>query len=207
MTPVEVPPHDSGMDDREPDIRVLGPHTPATFELGQAWRETPQAELRRTLVTATYRDGLLCVEADLEDEDVFNTATAHNQHTWETGDVFEIFVRRDDAERYVEVHVTPDNVKLHLQFDDFEHSARIDDIAEVAADPEAIESTAVRTPSGWRATARVPIEAAPGDLLRVSFCRYDAARGRAEPVLSSSSPHPVLRFHRPWEWTPCRITE
>jgi len=188
-------------------LPVLRRDIPTTFTLGQTWNLAPEPALRPTFVQATYFDGALHVTAELHDDDVFNTATAHNQRTWETGDVFEIFARREDSESYVEVHVTPDNVKLHLHFDDFTHAERIRDIAEVAADPALIESTATRTPRGWRATARVPLDARSGDLVRVSFCRYDATRGRAEPVLSSSSPHPVLRFHRPLEWALCRIAD
>ncbi|MBI5851224.1 MAG: hypothetical protein HZB39_09365 [Planctomycetes bacterium] len=187
-------------------IRTLHRGEPTIFTLGQAWRAKPQPELRPTLVAVTFAGGELHVAAELTDDEVFNDATAHNQRTWETGDVFEIFARREDSQHYVEVHVTPDNVKLHLRFDDFGHAARIADIAEVAADPRLVESIAARTVYGWRATARVPLAASPGDLVRVSFCRYDASRGR-EPVLSSSSPHPVLAFHRPLEWSLCRIAD
>ncbi|MGC4047914.1 MAG: NAD-dependent epimerase/dehydratase family protein [Armatimonas sp.] len=193
----------------EPAMRpevVLSADTPATFTLGQFWNARPEPELKSTKVSATFSDGKLHVVAELEDDDVFNTATEHNQRTWETGDVFEIFARRDDSEEYVEVHVTPENIKLHLTFEDFTHTTRIeDDISRVAANPEEIVSTAERTETGWRATAVVPLPAGSGDLIRVSFCRYDATQGSEKLVLSSSSPHPVLRFHRPLEWTLCRI--
>lgn len=184
---------------------VLSSTRPARFTLGQAWRETPEPELRQSHVELTWRDRALEVVAELVDDDVFNTATAHNQRTWELGDVFEIFAGRADVEGYTEVHVTPDNLRLHLQLADAGHAARVRDLAEVAMDPAAIASTAARTPAGWRVTARVPLTAGPGDLVRVSFCRYDWTRGRAEPVLSSSSPHPVPSFHRPWEWAVCRL--
>ena len=177
----------------------------ATFTLGQFWRETPEPDLRPTLAYVWWTDGFLFVEAELTDDDPFNTATAHNQRTWEMGDAFEIFARRDDSEAYVEVHVTPNNIKLHLKFADFEQTKRIAGIDEVAADPDKILSAARVTPTGWSASARVPLAAAPGDLIRVSLCRYDASRSRPEPVLSSSSPHPVLSFHRPLEWLLCRL--
>jgi nucleoside-diphosphate-sugar epimerase len=193
----------------EPQMRpavLLSAETPTMFTLGQFWNAAPEPGLKPTTVSATFSDGKLHVVAELEDDDVFNTATTHNQRTWETGDVFEIFARRDDSEEYVEVHVTPENIKLHLKFTDFGHTSRIeDDISRVAADPEEIASTAQRTETGWRATASVPLPAGPGDRIRVSFCRYDATRGQEALVLSSTSPHPVLRFHRPLEWTLCRI--
>lgn len=184
--------------------RLLHRRTPTIFELGQAWLAAPQTELRPTLVRATFVEGALHVDAEMVDDDVFNDAVRHNDRTWEMGDVFEIFARREDEERYVEVHVTPGGIKLHLRFDDFAHAQRIDGIAAVAADPDAIRAEAARIPGGWRARAVVPMPAGAGELVRVSFCRYDATRGQ-EPVLSSSSPHPVPAFHRPWEWMPCRI--
>lgn len=186
---------------------MLSADVPTAFALGQAWRAEPEADLRATRVAVTFRAGTLHVEADLDDDDVFNAATADNQRTWELGDVFEIFACRDDEAGYVEVHVTPDNVKLHLRFVDAGQHQRIASIDEVAADPAAIASSAQHTPGGWRVRAAVPLAAAPGDVIRVSFCRYDATRGGAEPVLSSSSAHPVLAFHRPHEWTRCRVAE
>ena len=177
----------------------------ALFTLGQFWNPVPEPELRPTKTLVWWRDNSLFVEAELTDDDVFNTATAHNQRTWETGDVFEIFARREDSTEYVEVHVTPGNIKLHLKFLDFDQTNRIESIDEVAADPGEIESSAEITPTGWKASARVPLPASPGELVRVSLCRYDASRGSEKLVLSSTSPHTELRFHQPCEWPLCRL--
>lgn len=184
---------------------VLCAAEPAVFALGQPWRQELEPGFRPTRVEAWYRDGCLEVRATMVDDEVFNDATAHNQRTWELGDVFEVFARRDNEERYVEVHVTPDNVRIHFRFDDFGHIGRIADPSEVHADPEQIETAASRTEDGWTAWARIPIDAAPGDLLRVSFCRYDASLGR-EPILSTTSPHPEVAFPRPLEWVLCVVT-
>ncbi|MFO1053215.1 MAG: hypothetical protein U1F36_13465 [Planctomycetota bacterium] len=196
-----------GVTSTHDDIPALGRHQTLVFTLGQAWRSAPEPELRPTRVEARFADGRLMVDAELVDDDVFNRATRHNQRTWELGDVLEIFVRRDDSEEYTEVHVTPDNLRLHLRFEDFTQVSRIADIDEVAADPESIASTVDRTSRGWRTRVVVPVDAAIGDLLRLSFCRYDATRGREQPVLSSSSPHPELSFHRPLEWRLCRVVD
>jgi len=187
----------------DPDL-VVGAVRPVHFTLGQPWLPTPEPAFRATRVAVRFAGGVLHVDADMDDDDVFNDATRHNERTWELGDVFEVFARRDDEERYVEVHVTPDNVRLHLRFADFAHVHRIASIDEVAADPLAIETAAERTVRGWRARVALPLPAAPGDVVRVSFCRYDATRGRP-PVISSSSPHPEPSFHRPREWVACRI--
>ena len=177
----------------------------ALFSLGQFWNHTPEPSLRPTDARVWWSDGFLYVEALLTDDDVFNDATAHNQRTWETGDVFEIFARREDSTEYVEVHVTPNNIKLHLKFVDFDQTNRIESIDEVAANPDEIESCAALTATGWSAYARVPLPASPGELVRVSLCRYDASRAAEEPVLSSTSPHTELKFHQPWEWPLCRL--
>ncbi|HMQ21884.1 MAG TPA: hypothetical protein PKE00_05300, partial [Planctomycetota bacterium] len=68
------------------------------------------------------------------------------------------------------------------------------------ADPSLIEATVETLADGWRARLRIPFPCPQGSALALSFCRYDASRGR-EPVLSTSSPHPVIAFHRPTEWT------
>jgi hypothetical protein len=45
---------------------------------------------------------------------------------------------------------------------------------------------------------QAPLKA--GSCLHFSFSRYDYTRGRAEPVISSTSPHPVADFHRQQDW-------
>ena len=59
----------------------------------------------------------------------------------------------------------------------------------------------------WRVVARVPFAVVmetesfqPGCRWKFSFSRYDYTRGRAKPVLSSTSPHLRLEFHRQEEW-------
>jgi hypothetical protein len=181
------------------------PRQPALFTLGQPWAAEPDLRLQPTLVEAYFREGQLRVLATLWDADIANAATEHNQRTWELGDVFEIFVRREDSAAYSEIHVTPGNIRLHLRFQDALHHQRIASIAEVAADPDAIFSAVKRFDGGWKVEARVPMDAGVGDKIRVSFCRYDAAPHWPSPILSTSSPHPVVKFHRPEEWLPLEI--
>lgn len=179
----------------------ISAHQPALFSLSQPWAAVQDVRLQPTLVEAYFREGRLYVEAALWDADVANAATQHNQRTWELGDVFEIFVQREGSPAYSEVHVTPDNVRLHLQFADETHHQRIASLAEVAADPEEIHSTVERFSAGWNVIVSIPLAASVGERIRVSFCRYDYAPQWEKPVLSTSSPHPVVKFHRPAEWT------
>jgi hypothetical protein len=59
----------------------------------------------------------------------------------------------------------------------------------------------------WSALAAIPFDMAiePGNVRGrtewlFSFSRYDYTRGVKTPVLSSSSPHAALDFHRQQEW-------
>jgi hypothetical protein len=65
---------------------------------------------------------------------------------------------------------------------------------------------------GWVVLAAIPgmlatLEAASlaETRWRFSFCRYDASRTGATPVIASTSPHPVPAFHRPDEWGRLRL--
>jgi len=59
----------------------------------------------------------------------------------------------------------------------------------------------------WRVLASIPLERVAetgrpvaGDSWLFSFSRYDYTQGKAAPVLSSTSPHQVLSYHRQQEW-------
>ena len=62
-------------------------------------------------------------------------------------------------------------------------------------------------PGRWRVHAEIPFaviqetgRVQPGTQWRYSFCRYDYTRGAKTPVLSASSPHRKLDYHRVEEW-------
>ncbi len=185
---------------------LLSPTAPAEFSMGQFWRPQPEPDFRPANVAVRFADGRLLVDATLTDDDVTSQVDGPHQRTWELGDVFEIFVGRDDAESYQEVHVTPNNHVLHLRFDDAGHTRRIGgDLTLVAGAPDDVESSTARTATGWSVAAAIRVDARPGDLLRVSFGRYDASTTLPHPVLSSSSPHPFVDFHRPSEWQLCWV--
>lgn len=179
--PVPVPCHDTAGEG-------------AVFHLAQSWRPHTEPLFRPGLVRLAWQPAFLLVVADLVDEEVLTGATADNQRMWELGDVFEMFVKAEGRDDYVELHATPNGRRLHLRFP----GAR-------AADPAAFHAEASIAPDGWRVTARIPAGVAgldcyrAGLALRASFCRYDAGTG-TPPVLSSTSPHPVPSFHRPDEW-------
>jgi hypothetical protein len=173
--------------------------------LGQAWRDRAQPELKSGRVQVGWRENALWALAELEDEEIFNLADGHNQATWELGDAFEVFAQKRGEPGYTEVHVTPENYRLHLRFPDTETIGQVrsgkDSHAAYFADAAALFSRTWvhRAENCWRALLKLPFPIVPGEEWRLSFCRYDATQG-AKPVTSSTSPHTVADFHRPSEW-------
>jgi hypothetical protein len=81
------------------------------------------------------------------------------------------------------------------------------DFREALIPGEAFRSKVWLEPDRWVVLAEIPsalVCGAPvplaGRQWRFSFSRYDYTRGRAEPVISSTSPHPQADFHRQQDW-------
>ena len=158
----------------------------------------------------------LLVEAEITDDEVTTRATADNQRMWQLGDVFEAFLQIEGKRDYVELHVTPNNQRMHLHLPGVGGKASEDAVPvpfeQMLVHPVGFRSTASRTPTGWRVMMSIPASVFripvfhPSLALRVSFCRYDAA-ATGEPVLSTTADHPVIAFHRPHEWTPVTLVE
>ncbi len=194
------------------DIPHLGAPTGpgARFRLSQSWTKE-QAGFQPTVVDVSWNEQELTIRASLEDETVTSSSTRDNQKMWELGDVFEMFLQLEGRRGYIELHVTPNNHRLHLKLpgpSGLDATGRTRAFHEMLVEPVGFESRVERIPGGWRVEARVPPEAFgmrrfdAGTRMAMSFCRYDAGGGR-ETVASSSSPHPVFSFHRPAEWAMC----
>ena len=188
----------------------------AEFHLRQPWQREPASSLRPTHVRLAWTPKALLVEAEITDDEVTTRATADNQKMWELGDVFEAFIQLEGNRDYVELHVTPNNKRMHLHLLGVVGKASEDAVPvpfeQMLVHPVGFRSTATRTPTGWRVTMSIPASVFripvfhPGLALRVSFCRYDAA-ATGEPVLSTTADHPVIAFHRPHEWTTVTLLE
>ena len=181
--------------------------------LKQAWRSAPEADFTPGTVWVGWRGGSLLVFAELADADIFSRATASNQRMWELGDTFEMFLQPAGTDGYVEFHVTPPNHRLQVRFPDGTARTRIP-FAELVLPGDWFQSRTWLLPGErrWFVYAEIPaasLVAADGPLAgtdwRFSFSRYDYIRGRVEPILSSSSPHPVADFHRREEWGTLRL--
>lgn len=176
-------------------------------ELRQGWRAVPEAGFRPGRVGVGHDGGSLCLLAELGDDEVFNPVEGFNEPFFRYGDVFEIFLRPEGSESYSEFHVGPAGQLFQLRIPSKEAFRSPRPQAGVPEEwflskPE-FEARVWLRPSGWTVFCRLPGEFAgidTGDGCRFSFSRYDYTRGHGSPVLSSSSPHPVVDFHRQEDW-------
>ena len=182
--------------------------------LQQAWLPTPEAAFRPCRVRTGCSNAALFVYAELEDEDIYNPITEFNAPSYCFGDVFEIFLRPAGQSAYYELHVTPQNQKFQLRIPSAEAFQRIRESKKgipdewLISDWELDARVDVRaSQSKWRVFARIPFDRIAeirrpqaGDQWLFSFSRYDYTRGKEKPVLSSSSPHQAIDYHRQHEW-------
>ncbi len=195
--------------------------------LGQAWLGTTEPDFAPGIVHTGWCADALLVFAELGDADIFTHALRPNERFWELGDTFEMFLQPRAAPAYVEFHVAPNNLRLQLRFatpstpaprtpsdplevvlmrdDAFQSHTWVDAAAREWCVLAEIPAASVTGPEGGPSGA----EPSPlaGSRWRFSFSRYDYTRGRAQPVISSSSPHTEPRFHRPHEWGTLRFRE
>lgn len=188
-------------------------HGAQSCALKQTWLPAPEPGFRPAKVRTGWRPEALYVLADLDDADIFNPETRFNEPSFMVGDVFEMFLRPQEQDPYFEFHVTPRNQKFQLRIP---RENALQSLppgvwlpAEWMVRQPVIESR-VNLPVGqerWRVLAVIPFALVvergavePGACWRFSFSRYDYTRGAAGPVLSSSSPHRELSFHRQQEW-------
>lgn len=184
---------------------------PVSFQ--QGWREDLQEGFRPAAVRTGWDDRHLLVYAELEDDDIFNPVTGYNEPAFQHGDVFEMFLRPVGQDAYFEIHVSPLNQKFQLRIP----SAEIFKAPKLVPgippewfirDVEIESRVLVDLQCGcWRVLAMIPLNlvsenkrTAFGDEWCFSFCRYDYTRGGQAPVLSSTSPHKVINYHRQEEW-------
>ena len=184
----------------------------APCSMGQAWQAKASENFAPAMVRTGWRDGAVLIYAELTDTDIFTRADGLNQRTWELGDAFEMFLRPEGQEAYVELQVTPNNQRLQLRY---ANRASLDLARQSGSCEHAlIPGAAFRSrtwieesPSRWHVFAEVSAllvcgsGAVPtGGLWHFSFSRYDYTRGQDEPVISSTSPHAEANFHRQEEW-------
>lgn len=132
------------------------------------------------------------------------------ERTWELGDIAEFFLQETVTGRYLELHVTPGNQRLQLQWPAGGLAAFRSGRAAFEGftlGPDAgLSSTATVWPDRWRATLTIPASVlvlagfTSGQTFRTAVCRYDCA-GAAAPVFSSTAPLQEPSLHRLAEWS------
>lgn len=173
-------------------------HLPLT----QSWLPEAEPGFLPGTVNFSWANGQLLLCADLVDEEVITAATAHGERLWELGDVVELFVQRVGEESYSEYQVAPNGCTLALRYPDLSGVAAVRSgkrSMEEFLSGKIPEVSVTLTEAGWKVSLAVPLPASPGDLFRVSCCRYDHLP-EGSPVISSTSDHPVRDFHRPQDW-------
>lgn len=198
-----------------PDWEDIGQMFDGTPSLAfqQGWLDEPVADFRGGEVRVGWRPDALCVLARLDDDCVFSQASADGQQLWNLGDVFEIFVRDLADEAYLELHTAATGHRMQLKFE----SAKVIDLLrdrsirfeELVVKDALFQSKVRQTPGGWEVFATVfagalgGLEA--GKRLLVSFSRYDYRDLETPPVLSSTSAHREINYHRQQEWREVRL--
>jgi len=189
------------------------------LEYSQSWLPSPMPEFLPGRVQTGWSDQGWHVLAILQDKDIFNTARSPSEASWESGDVFEIFLRPGGQDSYFEIHLTPENSGVRFRFPSTEfywkmngiHRPKTSWAFEHSYTPAHLStSTLVQADRGrWLAGATLPFsdflengETVPEQPWRVSFCRYDYTRGRQKPVCSSTSKQAKAAFHRQTHWSP-----
>ena len=183
------------------------------ISLAQSWRKQ-QERFRPAVVRTGWRDDTLWVYAEIEDFDIFNPETRFNEPFFMVGDAFEIFLRPVGQPAYFEFHIGPSNQLFQLRIPSAKAFAK-----QTKGESESwkIRKPVVQSWSSvdqnlhhWRVLFAIPAQSVVekgGSCSKwlISFSRYDYTQGENGPILSSSSPHVKLGFHRQQEWGTIRF--
>jgi len=185
--------------------------------LRQAWRSEPEAAYLPAFARIGWREHALFVFAELKDAEIFTSARHSNQRLWELGDVFEVFLRPLNQSAYTEIHLSPNNLWMGLQFDDAAVAAVARQTGSFSLHLVPDLACTTRTwvfPDfrRWYALIKIPRESVsdqpaplPGSQWLFSFGRYDYCRGQTAPVISSTSAHAdATNFHCQADWATLR---
>lgn len=180
----------------------------SALEMPLHYLRGPQDQFKPASVRLGWNNGHLLVLATMQDIDVYTRVTADNQDLWDLGDVFEIFMRDSATEEYFELHTSPTGHRLQLKFQSAQNILDlrdgVDKLENFVMTEDILFSQVRTTTEGWQALCVVkwPYPDMAGRAATISLSRYDYTQGQEEPVLSSTSLHQVVNYHRQEEWTP-----
>lgn len=179
------------------------------FPLAQFWLAEPDPRFQPGEVEISRQPGGLIFLARLTDHSIVSRSTAHNQPLHLLGDTLEIFLQTENAPFYWELHISPHNHRTLLRWPvgAIEQVRRgIGEIDDYRLDGNDFQSSVTTSETGWEIQVIIPRTLFPGEEnFRFSVSRYDHTVGLPHPIHSSTSPHPVLNFHRLEDWRqfPC----
>jgi hypothetical protein len=191
-------------------VRAAFAEAPA-LQMQQAWRDAPEEKFLPARVRIGWRGDRFLVFGELTDDLLFTCATEDNQILCSFGDVFEIFLRDSEGERYAEFHVAPNGKRLQLLWPDAATIRRVGkkevSLDELKVHEPIFDFAQWSEEQTWCICASVPGSvflpvgmSLEGRIWLASFSRYDYSSAEEQPVLSSTSPHTELSFHRQQEW-------
>jgi len=172
----------------------------ATLTYRQGWRESLEPGFNPGTVRIEQQGDIIKVEAHLVDDHIVDPDVKLNDHAYNQGDVFELFIMAEGESHYHELHTTPGGVRLQLKFVvgerlDVKKATRWDDFFTV---------TTERVSDGWKACLTIPV-AHISDLKptptrwKIACGRYDY-RPDGSKILSNTAPLRLCSFHRHHEW-------
>ena len=185
--------------------------------LGQAWRGTKADQrINNGWARLQWSPSALHFDTVFLGSSPKNRAVKLNERTWELGDVCEIFVYASHVDRYVEVHVTPENQRLQLLWP----VGEIDRVRRneqsltsfLVDSPHWVRSSTYVGPGFWSTHVVIPLAClglelgASNATISAAVCRYDCGE-RAEPILSSTAPLQAADYHRWNEWQVVKLAE
>ncbi len=192
-------------------VRAVFAEAPV-LRMGQAWLPQPEKRFLPAEVRLGWYDDRLLIFGELHNNTPLTRAAKDNQLLCSLGDAFEIFLGDQEHETYAEFHIAPNGTRLQLLWPDggtFQRVCHKEISFEdcLVGEPLFAFSQWVED-NKWHIIASVPssvllTQGAPlvGRTWRVSFSRYDYVSAEEPPVLSSTSSHAEMSFHRQHEWT------
>lgn len=178
--------------------------------LAQSWLRARKRRPPRAWATALWRRDALHFRVLFHGAAGSNRARELNERTWELGDVCELFLQRADATEYLEIHVTPENVRLQLRWPEggLARLRRGDSaLAEFAiTDPNWVQSSVEKYPTAWQVDLAVQASCLGVDhfdesvTVRAAVCAYRYSNSGAPADLVSTAQLEIPGFHQPSRW-------
>ena len=174
-----------------------------TFSFNQHWLTPADRSFAPGTVKMGRLNEHLLIFADLTDTSIGTGSFPFNFPAFQQNDAFEIFIHGEGSSVYYEFHITPSNSVMQLRFplERPEGSA----FEQYRVTERLFYSLTNISADHWQIAAILPLTQLCDstnlpDSWSISFGRYDYSEDNPDPVISSTSPHALCKFHRRHEW-------